>query len=177
MNKSAVYLIIIFIGIISSCKTKAPAMIEECTYLDFDLKEGTMSGVKPNLPQGEIKEWFPCFTKFIPDGADAECGGALLYDNHYFSFYTYFDDYIEVRTGFKGKISDSLFLKTREEIRLAYGTPLKDSLNNITNNPDIDFYKADYGCIRIHYKDNKPVIIAVHYSDIENIWWCGQTQP
>jgi hypothetical protein len=143
--------------------------IKECQELIFDLTDGTLNGVKPDQKQTDIKEWLPCYTQFIPDGSTSVCGGAILYANHDFYFYTYFDDYIEVRANFKGTVSGNLLGKSRDDAR--------QFLNNLTfvenkEQDSVDFFTTEYGCIRIHYNENKVVKIAAHYTEFENLNWC-----
>jgi hypothetical protein len=151
--------------------TSASNNYTECQLFIFDLSDGTMNGVKPNLSQNEIREWIPCFTRITPNGADADCRGALVYEPHYFTFYTYTDDYIEVKKGFKGK-GDTLFLLNRSQLRNLLGTPVQNSIT--TENQDKDFFTTDYGCIRVQYRNDLPVLIAPHYSDCEGLKWCEE---
>jgi hypothetical protein len=156
-----------------SCKAKAPQTnyIKECQELIFDLSDGTLNGVKPDQKQSEIKEWLPCYTQVIPDGSATFCGGAVLYANHGFNFYTYLDDYVEVQSDFKGTVTGNLLGKSREEVKQILSEyPLME--NKVEES--MDFYQTTYGCIRISYKDNKVIRIAAHYTDLENLNWCKE---
>lgn len=162
---------LLFCVLISACKTagRKVTYINVCEEFIFDLSDGTLNGVKPKWPQSEIKEWLPCYTKFVPDGeGDAYCGGAILYENHDFYFYTYLDNYIEIGPGFKGKVSDDLLNKSRKEVRDLLGTPVEHPGQDAF----VDFFSAPYGCIRVEYKDNLAVVIAAHYASCEETGWC-----
>jgi len=162
---------------ILSCK-KGPSIsasnsFPECQLFTFDLSDGTINGVKPSLSQNEIREWIPCYTRITPNGADGDCRGAVVYEPHHFTFYTYMDDHIEVKRGFKGK-GDTLFLLNRSEVRKLLGTPVQNSLT--AENQDKDFFTTEYGCIRVQYKDDLPILIAPHYTDCESLHWCEEGQ-
>jgi hypothetical protein len=166
-----IFILSLFISL-TSCKiiNKKTSYIPQCENLVFDLSDGTINGVKPNLPQAQIKEWFPCYTKFSPDGGQSDCGGAIFYANHDFYFYTYVDDYVEVKSGFKGTITENLMGKSRDQVRLYLGKPIENK--HSAEDPNIDFFATKYGCIRVHYKDNIATLIAAHYSDCESVEWC-----
>lgn len=165
-------ILIVLSVLLLSCRKTPTATVKypECETFIFDAKEGTINSVKPNLPQSEIREWLPCYSRFTPDGAEADCGGGFFYDQYNFSIYTYLDNYLEVKKGFKGR-GDSMFLMTRKQLRQALGTPVQNSI--ATDNPDQDFFSMDYGCLRVLYKDSLPVSIASHFSDCESLLWCG----
>lgn len=162
------------LNLLVACKTasKKTTYILECQELIFDLSDGTLNGVKPTISQTEIKEWLPCYTQYIPDGNEAGCGGAILYSKHDFYFYTYLYNYIEVRSGFKGKVSDSLLYQPREKVREILGQPVE---NNYSREDSlVDFFPREYGCIRIHYKDNRAISIAAHREDCKTVEWCQE---
>lgn len=169
------FLIVILVCLsMSACKTssKKSSTINVCEDLTFDLTDGTINGVKPNMTAAEIKEWLPCYTKFVPNGSTSDCGGAILYSNYDFYFYTYVDNYIEVRAGFKGKVSDDLLHKSREAVRQILGTPMDNQYAK--EDSSLDFFPREYGCLRVHYKDDKASVIAAHYLLEEEFDWCKE---
>ena len=170
------YTYLFFIGLIFfSCrsgqvKTSDKNKIPQCVDLTFDIEDGTLSGIKPVQKQSEISEWFPCHTRMVPDGNSSDCGGALYYENHGFTFYTYLYEYLEIRKDFKGNVTHDLFSKNREEIRQLLGKPAENDL--AAENPDMDFFPMEFGCMRIKYEGGKPVLIASHYLACDEIEWC-----
>jgi hypothetical protein len=141
----------------------------ECDSLFFDLEEGKINAVSPMLSQGELKEWFPCYSGTTPDGASQDCGGGVFYKNHDFYYYTYFD-YVEVRSRFKGKMTYELIGKTKEEVRKLLGTPV--DTKNKEGFSDIDLFTKEYGCLRVNYTNNTVVIVAAHYNECEAVNLC-----
>jgi hypothetical protein len=160
---------IAFIG----CKVHQSKLIPipktECDSLFFDLDEGKINGVSPSLSQSEIKEWFPCYTNVIPDGSSQDCGGGVLYRNHDFYYYTYFD-YVEVRTKFKGKMTNDLLGKSREEVRKLLGEPF--DTKGKEGFSDTDLFSKEYGCLRVSYSLNMVSSVAAHYNDCDVVILC-----
>jgi hypothetical protein len=171
--------LILFSGFVFLISCKKPAssssssgMPVGCEEFRFDLTDGTMNGVKPNLNQAEIKEWIPCFSRSVPDGTEGDCGGGVFYDAHSFAFYTYGYDYVEVKKGFAGPGKDTLFKKNRSEVRKMLGIPVQSEISKAY--PEMDLFTADYGCIRVEYQNDLPVLYGAHYFDCENLDWCGR---
>jgi hypothetical protein len=154
------------------CRTMqktTPIARTECDSLFFDLGTGMINSVSPMLPQGDIKEWFGCYTAIIPEGASTECGGGVIYNKHGFSYYTYFD-YVEVRSNFTGKVTGDLLRNSRDSAKSAFGLPVKTKFQELY--PEIDFYATSYGCLTFEYSEGKAVKIGAHYNECENVEVC-----
>ena len=77
-----------------------------------------MNGVPATASMDKAKVAFPCFTGETEEGADFNCGGGVYFLKHDFYFYTH-KDFIEVRTGYTGKMSKPVLgLKKEELIKL-----------------------------------------------------------
>lgn len=173
-----------FIALVAVACKKTPSTTAANTYIEcetliFDLTDGTMNGVKPNLNQGEIREWLPCYTRFTPNGGENDCGGALIYTPYHFAFYTYFNKYVEATRGFKGTVTDTLFSKNKTQVRHLL-KPYGDSTMAVLSDT-MDLFPTEYGCIRIHYEDQRkspekqyPASIAAHYCDCQSVEWCRE---
>jgi hypothetical protein len=155
------------------CKVAQPQLTQipktECDSLFFDLAEGKINGVSPSLSQNDLREWFPCYTSVIADGSPQDCGGGVLYRNHDFYYYTYFD-YVEVRSKFKGKMTNDLLGKSREEVRILFGEPF--DVKNKEGFSDTDLFPKEYGCLRVKYSSNKVIAVAAHYNDCDVVSLC-----
>jgi len=147
-------------------KTSYPV---ECQELIYDVQLGEINGVKPQLSQNDIKEWFPCYSSVVPDGSTHSCGGAVFYENLGFTYYTYWD-FVEVTRHFKGEVKGKLWDKNRKEMQQLLGSPVDTKYKE--EHPYIDFYPTDYGCIRIEYSNNRVVKIASHYNECDQIELC-----
>lgn len=147
--------------------------------LFLDLKNGSMSGIKPNASFEEIKSSLTCFTGESEEGVDHNCGGGIYYLNHGFYFYSH-RDYVEVRTDYTGGISQDLLEKTKDEILDMFGKP--DRIPKYQNNPDLSWYQPNvhylynrqYGALRITFEPENMTctIIAVHSKTPEEIEIC-----
>ena len=132
------------------------AQTTNCDNLYFDLEKGSLNGYGPDISQKKIMEKLPCFTGNAEDGSDFTCGGGVFYHDHGFFFYTGWD-YIEVREGFKGKISHDLLGKSRKDVETIYGVP-----DRIEEDKSVYFYKTDYGSVRFVFKWDTIAEIAVY---------------
>ncbi len=133
----------------------------ECDSLYFDLDTGMINSVSPSLPPMDIKEWFTCYTKEVPEGASHSCGGGILYEKHGFYYYTYFD-VVEVDTLFKGKMTGDLMNSAKEKVYATIGQPL---ILETTRNPDIDFFNRKFGCLVVRYHNGKVFKVSAHNQD------------
>ncbi|WP_045466431.1 hypothetical protein [Sporocytophaga myxococcoides] len=171
MNRIFLKLLQLFIITFLSCKgtQKTTSAHIECKQLAYDIHLGEINGVKPDLSQNDIKEWFPCYTSVVADGSDHSCGGAIIYNGLGFTYYTYWD-FVEVNKTFKGEVAGKIFEKTRKEIREELGSPVDTKYKE--ERPEIDFYPSTYGCIRIEYSNNRPFKVASHFNDCDQIELC-----
>lgn len=162
---------LILVNIFGCCSSRHPKAIPqtECDSLFFDLNSGMINNVAPTLSIEEIQGWFPCFTLTVQNGSSSNCGGGVLYKNHGFSYYTYFD-YIEVSSKFKGNVTDNLLGASKEEVLKKLETPLK---METLEGADAYFYNAPYGCKVFWIQGEKVDKIGVYYNDCDNINLCG----
>ncbi len=124
---------------------------QDCSKLFADLKKGTLNGLSPLVTQEEVKRKLPCSTASDEDGSKQTCGGGVFFATHNFYFYTG-DDYINIRRGFTGELSDAVFDKTEAELVKIFGK----SMGDITDEEDkYIFFKTSYGCLCIKMADGK----------------------
>ncbi len=135
---------------------------DPCTNLYFDLKKGTLNGLKPDAPMYLVKSKLPCFTGETEEGSDINYGGGVFYLNHDFYFYTH-KDYIEVRRNFKGKLSADILGKSKSQVRLF----LFGKLNEIEY-ADLPGTGHPYGngINKLYFKNDVGVLIVKFYNNI-----------
>lgn len=123
----------------------------KCAKTFLDLTTGKMNGLLPSASQAEVTSALPCFTGTDEDGASYNCGGGVYYLNHTFFFYTG-NDYIEIRSGYEGGVSQYLFHKTTAEIKKQLGKPTVD----VTNPKNKAKYGDEYESVEGFYLYKKP---------------------
>ena len=157
MNYTPIRLIFIFFTLFSiSCKVQktVPIARTECDSLFFDLDSGSINSVSPLLSQMEIREWFTCYTRVVPEGAYKDCGGGIFYEKHGF-FYNTYQDYVEADSSFKGNLSISIMGKSKMEVENLIGLPLEFSGKEVPSH--VSLYPRIYGCLGIKYNKNGKV--------------------
>ncbi|MCB0837063.1 MAG: hypothetical protein KDE26_10440 [Bacteroidetes bacterium] len=149
--------------------------------LFLDLEKGTFNNVSPTASMDEVKKKFPCFTGETEEGQSINCNGGVFFLNHDFYFYTG-NDYIEVRLGFNGKISQNLLGKTIEEVEEILGKPdlipvdeSEDEWGNMFPDNIQYLYKRKYGALGLAFDPETREVkkIAVHSrkaKDVEICW-------
>jgi hypothetical protein len=153
---------------------------EDCEgqSLFLNLKKGKMNKVSPTASMDEVKQEFPCFTGESEEGQMMNCNGGVFFLNHDFYFYTG-NDYIEVRTGFKGKMSLDLMGKSVEEVEAILGKP--DRIPVYEEDDDWGFsvdiqylYRKKYGALGLAFdpETRKVEKIAVHARNIDEVEIC-----
>jgi hypothetical protein len=146
--------------------------------LFLNLKKGHLNKIKPTASFAAVKEALPCFTGETEEGVDYNCGGGVFYLNHDMFFYTG-RDYIEVRAGFGGKISEDLLAKTEEEILALKGQPdlipvYEDKKGWGFEVDKVYLYKTRYGALQINFdpESGKSVKLSVHSNAPEEVIIC-----
>lgn len=169
-TKLLMYVLLMLMAACQSSRRTTVLVHTECDSLFFDTDTGMVNAVSPMLPQADIKEWFTCFTGSSPDGANDNCGGGVFYEKHGFYYYTYFD-YVEVHSGFKGKVTKDLLHSNRESVRALLGSPVDTRYKEMYSN--LDFFDASYGCLKFEYDSSGQVEkIAAHFSECESVDVC-----
>ena len=156
-----------------SCKLSqrtTPLVHTECDSLYFDLDTGMINAVSPMLSQMDIKEWFTCYTSWTPDGSSKDCGGAVFYNNHGFNYYT-FQNYVEVTTKFKGKLSQPLLGISKAQLRTLYQDPKLTAFQK-EEYADFDFFQVSYGCLGVKYENDTVKKVSAHFTPCENVLIC-----
>lgn len=125
-----------------------------CGKLALDLNKGTLNGLPPTTSQTRIKQALPCSTGDTEDGADYNYGGGVFFGDHNFYMYTG-KDFIEVRRGFKGSVSQNLLSKSKDDVIALYGSPAINNGNKL-------FYSMPYGCLRFVFSGSSVSEIGVH---------------
>jgi len=169
-------LLAILVAFLIGCKRKsinknttASSVSTMCDSFYFDLKDGTLNGVAPTLPDVEIREWLPCYSSFTPYGSDSNCSGAVFYGNYDFYYYTS-RDFIEVRSRYKGRINPPIMGKTSKEVlTLLDSLPIKKV--NIDSSPT-NLFTTKYGCIQVDYTNGKVTSVSAHYNECETLDNC-----
>lgn len=117
---------------------------ERCGNLVFDLTAGAMAGMTPDAPMRALKGRFPCFTHEEPEHSGSNLDAGLFFGRHAMAFYTV-RKYIEVRTGFAGRLSIPLLGKTPREVRERLGRPVLARPNY--DGHEMMFFERPYGCL------------------------------
>ena len=112
-----------------------------CTDFVVDVLDGKVNGVHPDFTTAQIKTKLPCFTGEEP--ATSKCGGVIFYKDRDVKFYTE-RDYVEIGSGFKGKLSLPLMGAKRGTFFKWLGyAKLKDD--------GWDAFQTQYGCLVLYY--------------------------
>ena len=140
----------------------------QCDNLYFDAVEGTVNGVDPTASMSEVKSKLPCFTGETEEGGVFNYGGGIFFLNHDFYFYTY-QNFIDIRKGFKGRMSFDFFNNSQKKIEKYLGrkmTKLKTIRGIYTpktgsgDNSDWSTpFKGD-GNNEIYYRNGNNIIIV-----------------
>ncbi len=167
MKKNIVLLAIAAIIVLVNdgfAQTKKP-----CKNLFADLEKGTMNKVSPSTSMEKVKKKLPCFTGDSEEGSVFNCGGGIFYLNDDFFFYTG-RDYIEIRSGYKGGISDDVLGKDVSTIKSKYGEPDKQLKGD---DGTIFLYKKKYGTLRLYFsEDGRVKEIGMHAVNPKDIKLC-----
>jgi hypothetical protein len=123
-------------------------MAQDCSSLRLDLRTGTLNGVSPTDSPEQVKALLPCFTGETEEGVEYNFGGGVFYLDHDFYFYTH-RDYLEVRSGFVGTVSQPLMGASEERVLALMGKP-KRKMEDWSGR-EVWLYKAKYGSLRVTY--------------------------
>ena len=133
-----------------------------CENLEFDLATGTLNGLPATASQEDVKRVLPCWTGDTPDGSGFNYGGGVFFTNHNFYFYTG-QDFIEVRSGFRGSVSPPLLGEKMEAVRSRIGEPRVTS-----DGTDTWYFEGKYGCLRLEFENGVVRDLAVHYKSCDD---------
>lgn len=138
---------------------------QRCDPFDVDVLNGKVNSFKPNTGIEQIKAAFPCFTASEPENGSAKCGGTVVFADKGLSFYTS-RDYVEIKPGFKGKISLPLLGAKRGSFFKTLGNPkIKDD--------SWDAYQMSYGTLVLHYdKSGKVNLVQFSTNGTESLSLC-----
>ena len=136
-----------------------------CGVFEIDILDGKVNGLKPDARQSDIKSKLPCFTSSEEDGSTAKCGGTVFYMDRGIYFYTD-RDYIEIKEGFKGKLSIPLMGAAR-------GSMFKWLGNVKLKDEKWDAFQLAYGLLVLHYnKAGKVNLIQFTTKSAETLNLC-----
>ena len=161
MTYKSITLIIISL-LVFSCKTTYKS--GQCDQLFLDLKTGKLNGVSPSASMDDVKKAFPCYTGETEEGSDFNCGGGIFMLKHDFYFYTH-ADFIEVRKGFKGKLSKPVFNIGKNELISLVGNPdntIKHELKYSDGVIHVYQYEKKWGVLAFLEKEGKITEIDLH---------------
>ncbi|MCA9673383.1 MAG: hypothetical protein KC503_47670 [Myxococcales bacterium] len=153
---------------------KPEPKLPPCPALRFDPTAGKLNGLDSKADRAAIKRALPCFTGETPDGKkiggiEANCGGGVFFTRDHFYFYTG-RDYIEVRTGFKGKVGGDLLGASRKTVEGEVGTP--NRVEKVAPRT-IALYAMTYGTLAVTYdQDGKAIALAAHSTPAQDIKLC-----
>jgi hypothetical protein len=99
MKKITFFVAFLCLASVSMAQLKASVA---CPPFEVDILDGKVNGFKANTIAGQIKSKWPCFSSVTTDSA--KCGEAVYYKDKGITFYTS-RDYIEIKEGYKGKLS------------------------------------------------------------------------
>jgi hypothetical protein len=160
MKKITFFVAFLCLASVSMAQLKASVA---CPPFEVDILDGKVNGFKANTIAGQIKSKWPCFSSVTTDSA--KCGEAVYYKDKGITFYTS-RDYIEIKEGFKGKLSVPLLGAPRGSLFKTLGNPkMKDA--------SWDAYQTNYGTLILHYnKANKVRLIQFSTYGTELIKLC-----
>lgn len=146
----------------SNAQLKAKVL---CDPFDVDILNGKVNGFKPNTGIEQLKAAFPCFTNSESETNTSKCGGTVVFADKGLIFFTT-KDYIEIKTGFKGKMSIQLLGAKRGSFFKTFGNPkIKDE--------SWDAYQMSYGTLVLHYdKTNKINLVQFSTNGTETLSLC-----
>lgn len=142
----------LFIIVATHLTTIATAQLKStkvnCPAFEVDLLNGRVNGLKPDRTTNEITGKFPCYTSMTEENASSKCGGMIEYKDRGLTFFTG-RNYVEIGSGFKGKMTTTMLGTKRGSLFKVLGTPqIKDV--------KWDAYQTGYGCLVLYYgADNK----------------------
>lgn len=160
----------VIMAFLSACSTSKNSQVYEpgCSSFYVDVEEGTLNGINPTASMNDVKRQFPCFTGDTEEGSSFNCGGGVFDVDHNFYFYTG-RDYIEVRYGFTGTMSDNLISLGEDEIKSKLGEP-ENIVEGGTQTYKI--YKMKYGALVVTFRTGKVYQIAMHASKPDKVEIC-----
>lgn len=98
-----------------------------CPPFNINVLDGTVSGLYPQSPHGDIKNRLPCFTEATDELSEWGCGGVFFKDRGIY-FHTY-RDYIEIRQDFKGTMTLPIMNAQRSSLFRWLGLPKVKDVN------------------------------------------------
>jgi hypothetical protein len=114
-----------------------------CPSFVVDILDGEVNDLSASATVGQIKEKFPCFTSSEAEGTAGKCGSNVFFKDKGLYFYTG-RDYVEIRPGFKGKLSIPLMGASRNGLFKWLGHPkIKDV--------SWDAFQMAYGTLVLYY--------------------------
>jgi hypothetical protein len=131
-----------------------------CPNMVVNILDGNVDGLPPNATAGQVKTMFPCFNRTANT-----CGETIFYDDRKISFYTG-RGYVEIREGFKGRLTLPLLGASRSGLFKWLGLPkIKDKT--------WDAFQTQYGTLIVYYNGASKVnkIQMTNYSS-EQIKLC-----
>ncbi len=136
-----------------------------CNSLHFDLTRGTLNGLPPTASASDIKGRLPCFTGETPEGDERlNWGGGVFFLNHQVYFYTH-RDWIEVRSGFRGRVIPALLSAPRSTVLKTLGQPVR----SLPESESL-LFPASYGCVQIFLDAaGRASTLAAHSRACENV--------
>lgn len=136
-----------------------------CDPFEVDVLNGKVNSLKPNIGIEQLKAAFPCFTASEPETGSAKCGGTVIFADKGLSFFTS-RDYVEIKPGFKGKMSLPLLGAKRGSLFKTLGNPkIKDD--------SWDAYQMSYGTLVLHYdKAGKVNLVQFSTNGTESLSLC-----
>jgi len=147
----------------------------QCDNVYFDLIKGTINNIGPDASMSLIKKELPCFTGETAEGEVYNYGGGVFFIKNDFYIYT-FKNFIEVRSGFKGRVYPDIMNKSQAEVQQIL-KPYLTSINSLTgkysvsgeipfklNNSNFLYYKNEVGFLVIKFSKNKVSSIYSIYS-------------
>ncbi|MEO7524574.1 MAG: hypothetical protein ABIT58_10795 [Ferruginibacter sp.] len=111
MRNIFLFLTLISFNQVANAQLKAS---NSCAPFTIDFIDGSVNGLYPESPLGEVQIKLPCFTELILEPSQTGCAGAFYRDKGIF-FYTY-RDYIEINNKFTGTMSFPLMGADRNSL-------------------------------------------------------------
>lgn len=140
MKPHLISFLLLLTGSAASAQLKAKV---RCDPFDVDVLNGKVNSFKPNTGIDQLKAAFPCFTSSEPEATTSKCCGTVAFADKGLVFFTS-RDYVEIKPGFKGKMSIALLGAKRGSFFKTLGNPkIKDD--------NWDAYQMSYGTLVLHY--------------------------
>jgi len=140
----------------------------KCKDIKASIIKGDVNGLTTESSMADVKKALPCFTGEGEEGGTANCGGGVFYRENEIYFYTS-KDYIEIRSGFLGKLDTPLFGRDIRQANDYFTKPVKTEEKS---SGTYHYYKQKYGTLIIRTNDDAIDLVQLWKSKWDEVVLC-----